>query len=133
MGFVCRVKQDSKEDNVAYKMKVESTVRWFTSESDTKSNNSDNNNKRDSHAGLRGNEETNVAYSTDVIAGMAEMLRNLRDFLNKDRARHHGTDCFKERGVDTGSNRSSTLLARKQSLFNHTNKDIISRTTFADS
>ena len=49
--------------------------------------------------------------------GRAEVLRGLRDFLNMDRPEHHSIDCWKERGVEKGSGRHSTLRGREQSVF----------------
>ena len=41
--------------------------------------------------------------------GRAELLRGLRTFLNMDRSEHHSIDHLKERGVEKGSGRHSTL------------------------
>ena len=41
--------------------------------------------------------------------GRAEVLRGLRNFLNMDRPEHHSIDRLKERGVEKGSGRHSTL------------------------
>ena len=41
--------------------------------------------------------------------GRAEVLRGLRNFLNRDRPEHHSIDRLKDRGVEKGSSRHSTL------------------------
>ena len=62
-------------------------------------------------------------------AGRAEMLRGLRNFLNKDKLEHHSTDCLKERGVEKGSGQYSTLQGRQRSVFNQANIGTVSRAT----
>ena len=66
------------------------------------------------HAGVSGNERADRLASTANIAsglqlGRAEVLRGLRNFLNTDRSEHHSIDRLKERGVEKGSGRHSTL------------------------
>ena len=61
--------------------------------------------------------------------GRAEMLRGLRYFLNIYRPVHHSTDRLKERGVEKGSGRHSTLRGRKRSVLNKTNIGTVSRAT----
>ena len=59
------------------------------------------------HAGVCGNERADRLASTAITAGLqlgkAEVLRDLRNFLNMDRPEHHSTDCLKEREVEIGS------------------------------
>ena len=43
------------------------------------------------------------------------------NFLNMDRPEHHSIDRLKERGVEKGSGRDSTLQGRERSVFNQTN------------
>ena len=57
------------------------------------------------------------------------MLRGLRNFLNMDRSQHHGIDRLKERGVEKGSGRRSTLQGMERSVFNQTNIGTVSRAT----
>ena len=52
--------------------------------------------------------------------GRAEVLRGLSNFLNMDRPEHHSTDRLKERGVEKGGGRHSTLQGRERSVFNQT-------------
>ena len=61
--------------------------------------------------------------------GRAEVLRGLRNFLNMDRPEHHSTDRLKERGVEKGSGRYSTLRGRERSVFNQTNIGTVTRAT----
>ena len=56
-----------------------------------------------------------------------EVFRGLRNFLIMDRSEQHRTDRLKERGVEKGSGRHSTLQGREQSVFNGTNIDTVSR------
>ena len=81
---------------------------------------------RPGHAGISGNEHADrLASTADFTAGLqlgrVEVLRGLRNFLNLDRLEHHSIDCLKERGVEKGSSRHSTLWGREQSVFNQTN------------
>ena len=49
----------------------------------------------------------------DITTGLqlsrAEVLRGLRNFLNKDRPEHQSVDLLKEKGEEKGSGRQSTL------------------------
>ena len=58
-----------------------------------------------------------LASTADITSGLdrAEVLRGLRNFLNMDRPEHHGINCLKERGVEKGSGRHSTLRGRERS------------------
>ena len=63
---------------------------------------------------VRGNERADrLASTADITSGLqlgrAEMLRGLRNFLNTDKPEHHSIDRLKERGVEKGSGRHSTL------------------------
>ena len=49
--------------------------------------------------------------------------------MNMDRPEHHSTDRLKERGVEKGSGRHSTLQGREQSVFNQAFLGIVSRPT----
>ena len=85
-------------------------------------------------AGLSGNERADrLASTADIISGLqlgrAEVLRGLRNFLDMDSPEHHSTDRLKERGVEKGSSRHSTLKGRKQFVFNQTNIGTVSRAT----
>ena len=57
------------------------------------------------------------------------MLRGLRNFLNTDKPEHHSTDRLKERGVEKGSGRQSTLQGRERFVFNQANIGTVSRAT----
>ena len=86
------------------------------------------------HAGVSGNERADrlasTADSTSVLQlGRAEVLRGLRNFLNKDRPEHHSIDRLKERGVEKGSGRHSGLRGRERSVWNQTNIGTVSRAT----
>ena len=82
------------------------------------------------HAGVSGNERADrLASASGLHLGRAEVLRGLRDFLNMDRPEHHSIDCLKERGVEKGSGRHSTLQGRKRSEFNQTNTGTVSMAT----
>ena len=77
------------------------------------------------HAGVSGNKQADrLASTADITSGLqlgrAEVLRGLRNFLNMDRPEHHSTDHLKERGVEKGSGRHSTLQRRERSVFSQT-------------
>ena len=66
------------------------------------------------HAGVSGNERADrLASTADVTSGLqlgrAEVLRGLRNFFNMDRPEHHNIDRLRERGVERGSSRHSTV------------------------
>ena len=87
------------------------------------------------HARVSGNEQADrLASTADITFGLqlgrAEVLRGLRNFLKIDRPEHHNIDRLKERGVEKGSRRHSTLQGRKQSVFNPTNIGTVSRAAF---
>ena len=78
------------------------------------------------HAGVSRNERADrLASTADITSGLqlgrAEALGGLRNFLDMDRPEHHSTDCLKERGVEKGSDRHSTLQGRERSVFNRAN------------
>ena len=86
------------------------------------------------HAGVSGNERVDRLTSTaDITSGLqlgkAEVLRGLRNFLNTDKPEHHNTDRLKERGVEKGSGRHSTLQGRERSVFNQANIGTVSKAT----
>ena len=86
------------------------------------------------HAGVSGNERADrLASTTDITSGLqlgrAEVLRGLRNFLSTDKPEHHSIDRLKERGVEKGSGRHSTLQGRERSVFNQTNIGTVSRAT----
>ena len=86
------------------------------------------------HTGVSGNEQVDrLASTADITSGLqlgrAEVLRGLRNFLNMDRPEHHSTDRLKERGLEKGSSRHSTLQGRKRSVFNQANIGTASRST----
>ena len=86
------------------------------------------------HAGVSGNELADrLASIADIVSGLqlgrAEVLRGLRNFLNMDRPEYHSTDRLKERGVEKGSGRHSSLQGRERSVFNQTNIGTVSRAT----
>ena len=86
------------------------------------------------HAGVSGNERADrLASTADITSGLqfgrAEVLRGLRNFLSTDKPEHHITDRLKERGVEKGSGRHSTLQGRERSLFNQANIGTVSRAT----
>ena len=74
-----------------------------------------------------------LASTADITPGLqlgrAEVLRGLRNFLNIDRPEHHSIDRFKERRVEKGSGRHSTLQGRERSVFNQANTGTVSRAT----
>ena len=86
------------------------------------------------HAGVSGNERADrLASTADITSGLqlgrAEVLRGLRNFLSTDKSEHHSIDRLKERGVEKGSGRHSTLQGRERSVFNQTNIGTVSRAT----
>ena len=86
------------------------------------------------HPGVSGNERAGrLASTADITSGLqlgrAEVIRDLRNFLNTDRPMHHSTDRLKERGVEKGSGRHSTLQGRERSVFNQTSIGTVSRAT----
>ena len=86
------------------------------------------------HAGVSGNERANKTASTaDITSGLqlgkAEVLRDLRNFLNTNKPEHHSTDRLKERGVEKGSRRHSTHQGQQRSVFNQANIGTVSRAT----
>ena len=74
-----------------------------------------------------------LASTADITSGLqlgrAEVLRGLRNFLSTDKPEHHSIDHLKERGVEKGSGRHSTLQGRERSVFNQTNIGTVSRAT----
>ena len=74
-----------------------------------------------------------LASTVDITSGLqlgrAEVIRGLRNFLNTDKPEHHSIDCLKERGVERGSGRHSTLQDRQRSVFNQANIGTVSRAT----
>ena len=83
---------------------------------------------------ISGNERADrLASTADITAGLqlgrAEVLRGLRNFLNTDKPKHHSIDRLKERGVEKGSGRHSTLQSRERSVFNQANIGTVSRAT----
>ena len=58
-----------------------------------------------------------------------QVIRGLRNLLNTDKPEHHSIDRLKERGVETGNGRHSTLQGRERSVFNQTNIGTVSRAT----
>ena len=86
------------------------------------------------HAGVSGSKRADrLAGTADITSGLqlgkAEVLRGLRNFLNMDRPEHHSTDRLKERGVEKGSGRHSTLQDRERSVFNQANIGTVSGAT----
>ena len=86
------------------------------------------------HAGVSGNERADrlasTAHSTSGLQlGRAEVLRGLKNFLNMDRLEHHNIDRLKERRVNKGICRHSTLQGRERAMFNQTNTGTVSRAT----
>ena len=86
------------------------------------------------HAGVSGNERADrLASTADITSGLqlgrAEVLWGLRNFLSTDKPEHHSIDRLKERGVEKGSGRHSTLQGRERSVFNQTNIGTVSRAT----
>ena len=67
------------------------------------------------------NRADRLASTADITSGLqlgrAEVLRGLRNFLNTDKPEHHSIDRLKERGVEKGSGRHSTLQCRERSVF----------------
>ena len=57
-----------------------------------------------------------LASTADTTSGLQlgrpEALRGRRSFLNMDRSEHHRIDRLKERGVEKGSGRNSTLQSK---------------------
>ena len=83
-------------------------------------------------ARVSGNERADrLASTADITSGLqlgrAEVLRGLRYFLNTDKPEHHSIDRLKERGVEKGSDRHSTLQGRERSVFNQANVGTLSR------
>ena len=78
-------------------------------------------------------ESDSLASTAGITSGLqlgrAEVLRGLRNFLNTDRPEHHSIDHLKERGVEKGSGRHSTLQGRERSVFNQANIGTVSRAT----
>ena len=86
------------------------------------------------HAEVSGNERADRLTSTaDITSGLqlgrAALLRGLRNLLNTDRPQHHSICHLKERRVEKGSGRHSTLQGRERSMFNQTNIGAVSRAT----
>ena len=74
------------------------------------------------HAGVSRNERADrLASTADITSGLqlgrAEVLRGLRNFLNMDRPERHSIDRLKERGVEKGSGRHSTLVKVENELY----------------
>ena len=62
-------------------------------------------------------------------AGRVEVLRGLRNFLNMDRPQHQSIDRLKERGVEKGNGRHSTLQGQERSVFTQSNIGTVLRAT----
>ena len=80
------------------------------------------------HAGVSGNERADrMASTADITSGLqlgrAEVLRGLRNFLYMNRQEHHIINRLKERGVEKGSGRHSTLRDRERSVPNQNKKN----------
>ena len=71
--------------------------------------------------GMNGQIDWQAQQISHLQFGRAEVLRGLRNFLNMDRPEHHSIDHLKERGVEKGNGRHSTLQGREQSVFNQAN------------
>ena len=83
-------------------------------------------------AEFSGNEQAaRLASTTDITSdlqfGRTEVFRGLRNFLNMDRPEH--IDRRKERGMEKGSGRHSTLQGRERSVINLTNIGTVSGAT----
>ena len=78
---------------------------------------------------LRADRLSSTADTSRLQLGRAEVLRGFGNFLNMDRPDHHSTDRLKERGVEKGSGRHSTLQGRERSVFNQANTGTVSRAT----
>ena len=83
------------------------------------------------HAEVSGNERADRLASTadSLQLGRAEGLRGPRNFLNMDWPQYYSIGRLKERGVEKGSGRHSTLQGRERSVFNQTNIRTVSRAT----
>ena len=86
------------------------------------------------HGGVSGNERADrLASTAEITSGLqlggAEVLRGLRYFLNTDKPEHHCIHRLKERGVEKGSGRHSTLQGQERSVFNQANIGTVSRAT----
>ena len=86
------------------------------------------------HAGVSGNERADrLASTADITSGLqlgrTEVLRGLRNVPSTDKPEHHSIDRLKERGVEKGSGRYSTLKGRERSVFNQANIGTVSRAT----
>ena len=86
------------------------------------------------HAGVSGNVQADSLVSTTNITsgvqlGRTKVLRGLKNFLNIGRPEHHSIDRLKERGVEKGSGRHSTLQCRERFEFNQTHIVAVSRAT----
>ena len=90
-------------------------------------------NTADITSGLQLDRADRLANTADITSGLqlgrTEVLRGLRNFLNMDRPEHHGIDHLKERGVEKGSGRHSTLQGRERSVFNQANIGTVSGAT----
>ena len=78
------------------------------------------------HAGVSGNERVDrLASTADITYGLqlgrAEVSRGLRNFLNMDMPEHHSIDHLKEKGMEKGSGRHSTLCGRQRPVLKQTN------------
>ena len=73
--------------------------------------------------------ESTADITFGLQLGRAEVLRGLRNFLNTDKPEHHSIDRLKERGVEKGSGRHSTLQGQERSVFNQANIGTVSRAT----
>ena len=86
------------------------------------------------HAGVSGNKRADrLASTANITLGLqlrrTGVLRGLGNFLNMDKPEHHSIDRLKERGVEKGSGRRSTLRGWGRSVFYQTNIGTVSRAT----
>ena len=77
------------------------------------------------HTGVSGNERADRLASTADITSGLQLGR--AEVLSMDKPEHHSIDRLKERGVEKGSGRHSTLKGRERSVFNQTNIGTVSR------
>ena len=88
------------------------------------------------HAGVMGNDRADrladkATLVSGLLLGRSEVLRSLRHYLQAQSQGHHTIDRLKERGVERGSARRSSLKGREsRAIVNQPNIGTASKATF---
>jgi len=86
------------------------------------------------HAGGKGHGRADglarkVPFTSGLLLRISEVLRSLRHYLRAQSQGHHAIDRLKERVVERGSARRSSLKGRERAIVNQTNTGTVSKAT----